>query len=320
MIAEADPKDWDTLALQEPWFNHLGRTRANSKWSVVYPTHTGRDNLPHPRSVILINTKIPSESVTQIPIESNDITAIQIQTPHHTLTVINIYNANNNNDTINTLSDTWEERENEFMPTPRTELILLGDFNRHHSMWEDLANEHLTSSDRLLNPLLELIINMRLEIVLPKGTPTLRARNGGRWTRPDNVWRNPDTSSTILTCKVESELRPPVTDHLPIITVVDLKYNPVKQSTRYNFKLAKWDEFKEAIQTRIEHSSILNYPEYDTNKDLEQAVNALFQILQDTTEEHVPTVKPQRLTTWCHSLTARMSDTFNSKVLRSLRL
>jgi len=41
MIAAAKPNEWDILALQEPWIDHLGKTRANSKWNVVYPTLIG---------------------------------------------------------------------------------------------------------------------------------------------------------------------------------------------------------------------------------------------------------------------------------------
>jgi hypothetical protein len=103
MIAATAPNDWDILALQEPWIDHLGKTCTNTKWSVIYPSTTGQDNLPPPRSVLFVNTKFPSEMITQILINSNDITEIRICTQHHTLTVINIYNANDKNDTINTL-------------------------------------------------------------------------------------------------------------------------------------------------------------------------------------------------------------------------
>ena len=46
MIAAANPSEWDILAIQEPWIDHLGKTRANSKWNVVYPTLKGLDDLP----------------------------------------------------------------------------------------------------------------------------------------------------------------------------------------------------------------------------------------------------------------------------------
>jgi hypothetical protein len=293
MIAAAMPSEWDILAIQEPWIDHLGKTRANSKWSVVYPTLMGRDNLPPPRSVMLVNTKFPSESVTQIPIKSNDITAVRIRTQHHTLTIINIYNANEHNNTLSTLSNAWETRETDFIPTTLTEMILLGDFNRHHPTWEGNMNEHLTSPNRLLNPLLKLIINMQLEMVLHKGIPTLEARHRGRWTRPDNIWRNADIPSTILSCEVKSHLRPANTDHLPIVTTLDLKYYPTKPNTCFNFKQADWDKFEEMVKEEFQNSPLLNNPTFNTERELEEAVNELFRILQNATGEHVPVIKPQ---------------------------
>ena len=292
MLSNAKPNEWDILALQEPWFDHLGKTRANPKWSATYPTPKGRDNLPHPRSIILVNTNIPTESITQIPIDSNDITAIKINTKHKTLTIINVYIANNNNDAITALQDAWETRETEFMPTTNTELLLLGDFNRHHPTWEGISNAHLTSPDRLLNPLLDLIINMRLEQALPKDTPTLQARNGGRWTRPDNVWRNAESPSTIITCDVQSNLLPTKTDHLPIVTILDLQYHPITTPRRFNFKRANWEKYEEILEERLNRSETLNRPSFQSAEGLEEAVNELYRILQDVTEETIPMIKP----------------------------
>jgi hypothetical protein len=49
MIAAATPNKWNILALQEPWIDHLGKTRANPKWSMVYPTLKGCNDLPPPQ-------------------------------------------------------------------------------------------------------------------------------------------------------------------------------------------------------------------------------------------------------------------------------
>ena len=292
MLATASPSSWDILALQEPWFDHLGNSRANSKWNVIYPSPRGNNKSHPPRSIILISTRFPSETITQIPVASNDITAIKIQTPNHTITIINIYNANDNNDSLDTLRDLWEAQENVLRPTPNTKLLLLGDFNRHHSAWEGHANAHLTSPDRLLNPLLDAVVNMRLEMTLPKGIPTLEARHGGRWTRPDNVWRNADSSSTVLSCEVHAELRPSNTDHLPIVTTLDLNYYPSQDTTRFNFRLVDWEVFRKTVQTRIDSSTTLSEISIQTTNEIEDAVDELFQILQDATKEHVPAVKP----------------------------
>ena len=175
MLAMAKPHQWDLIALQEPYLDSFGLTQASTYWNVIYPSNKNLENQNCTRSIILVNTKIHSSQIQQITILSSDITAIKISTNAQSLLLINIYNDNTRNDSIDTLANEWESNEAEWMRGPVTKLIVLGDFNRHHSTWEAPHNNHLTSHDRLLNPLLDLIVNMQLEMALPCNTPTLEA-------------------------------------------------------------------------------------------------------------------------------------------------
>ena len=84
-------KNWDVLALQEPYIDTLGNTKANSWWHVVYP-------LPHltnstiDRLVILVNAALDVNKWAQIPVEdSSDVSAIQLHTPKGHITIFNLY-------------------------------------------------------------------------------------------------------------------------------------------------------------------------------------------------------------------------------------
>lgn len=129
MLASANPHRWDIIALQEPYLDHLGRTRANSHWNVIYPSNKNLDNHNRVRSITLVNTNIQSAQIQQIKIQSNDITAIKITTNTRTLILFNVYNDNNHNQSIKTLANEWETNEDEWMRDPATEIIVLGDFN-----------------------------------------------------------------------------------------------------------------------------------------------------------------------------------------------
>jgi hypothetical protein len=189
LLAKANPSEWDIIALQEPYLDHLGLTCANSHWNVLYPSNKNLKNQNRTRSVILISTKIDSSQIQQININSSNITAVKITTNTCAIIIINIYNDIHHNQSIDTLAEQWAANKNNWISNHNTtELLLLGDFNRHHSIWEPSTNDHLKSPDRMLNPLLDLIVNMRLEMVLPCNIPTLEARSTGSWTRPDNVW------------------------------------------------------------------------------------------------------------------------------------
>ncbi|KAJ3897661.1 hypothetical protein F5879DRAFT_813657, partial [Lentinula edodes] len=85
----------DIYAIQEPYIDSKGRTRALSHLRVVYPTghikYFGNADRPKSRSVIMISMCIPTGSWTQIDIDSPDITAIQITTRIGTIRIFNIY-------------------------------------------------------------------------------------------------------------------------------------------------------------------------------------------------------------------------------------
>ena len=134
--------DYDICAVQEPYIDRSGQTRANYQWFAVYPsTHTTAPQ--DTRSIILINTNLLTNNWRQIPIPHPDITAIEITSNHGTIRLLNIYNDCKNNDTLNHVSDYINAN-----PAPRsiitpTLYIWLGDFNRHHPLWDEPRNLHL---------------------------------------------------------------------------------------------------------------------------------------------------------------------------------
>ena len=291
VLAKANPKDWDIIALQEPYLDFLGLTRANSHWNVIYPSNKNRENQKRIRTIILISTNIDSSQIQQVNIQSSDITAVHIKTHTRSLLLFNVYIDNTNNHTIETIANEWELHEQVWSANPATEILLLGDFNRHHSTWEAQHNAHLTSPDRLLNPLLDLIVNMRLEMALPRNIPTLEARNTGNWTRPDNVWRCSDSPSPFISCNVKPELRPAITDHLPIISVIDLTYAQSQQPARFNYKAVDWDAYNNRLDTEIKDSAAALTTPIDSIAKLEQATDQLFEAIDKTTREVASPIK-----------------------------
>ncbi len=188
---------------------------------------------------------------------------------------------------------------------PTTEIIILGDFNRHHSTWEAMHNNHLTSPDRLLNLLLDLVVNMRLEMALPRDTPTLESRNTGNWTQPDNIWRNADSPSPFISCNVDPTLWPAYTDHLLIISVIDLTYIPSRRAERFNYKNVDWKSYKEALEDNLtEVATILTNP-IETTCTIKNATDLLFNAINKTTREVVPLIKitPHTKCWWTKELT-----------------
>jgi hypothetical protein len=83
LLNTARPAVWDILILQEPWMGHLG-TRSSPHWRVLYPNSYYINKSKTPRSIILINTNIPTNSYDQIHFDTPDVTGTLHQTRHLT--------------------------------------------------------------------------------------------------------------------------------------------------------------------------------------------------------------------------------------------
>ncbi|KAJ3759430.1 hypothetical protein EV360DRAFT_41885, partial [Lentinula raphanica] len=92
---KSDHGNADVFAIQEPYIDSKGRTRALPHLRVVYPTghieHFGDPVRPRSRSLMMIHTRVSTGSWTQIEIQCADITAIQLTTTAGTYRIFSIY-------------------------------------------------------------------------------------------------------------------------------------------------------------------------------------------------------------------------------------
>ncbi len=102
LINNTDPKQYDILAIQEPFKYQHHSTLASSKWRVLYPTtHFESDaKAANTRSVLFINEKISTNSWTAIPVDSPDVTAVEFRTTTKKIRIFNIYNDCDHNEAL----------------------------------------------------------------------------------------------------------------------------------------------------------------------------------------------------------------------------
>lgn len=72
-------KDVDIIALQEPYIDFKGSTRASREWVAIYPTNTSNIDKGKTRAIMLISVKIKSDTWEEIKTNSNDLTIIKIR-------------------------------------------------------------------------------------------------------------------------------------------------------------------------------------------------------------------------------------------------
>ncbi|KAG2059250.1 hypothetical protein BDR06DRAFT_874921 [Suillus hirtellus] len=70
--------NWDIIAIQEPYINFLHNTHANHHWYIIYPTQRFSHPQQWTRAIMLINTKLNTNTWKQIPFPSLDVIAIQL--------------------------------------------------------------------------------------------------------------------------------------------------------------------------------------------------------------------------------------------------
>lgn len=126
-------------------------------------------------------------------------------------------------------------------------MVWCGDFNRHHPLWEELRNAHLFSNSALTEPLLDLVHSYGMCMALPPGIPTLEASSTGNWTRPDNVWYTDNNADIFVSCDVSPALCPPLADHLPIISVLNIPPPRTHAPSLRNFRDTDWSEFRKTL-------------------------------------------------------------------------
>src|SRR5271168_5073623 len=230
---------------------------------------------------MFIHEKISTNKWTQIQVDSPDVVAIKISNKTQSIDIYNIYNDCEHGHTIRTLSD-------HLASDPHRNRILLGDFNRHHPMWDEERNGHLFTATNLnaAEELIELIANNHLVMTLPKGIPTL-INSAGNLTRPDNVFVSQAISHWVIKCNTSPENTPPKADHFPIHTTIDFSIQEAIPKIAWNYRKTDWAKFREQLAENMLIPQILT-----SAVQMEEAIDNLTHTINNTIEDIIPRRRP----------------------------
>ena len=310
---------WDVLALQEPAFDRrTGLTKANPHWRVVYPTIKSTEET-RPRAISFINSKLSTNNWKQIPFPSRDVVITQFIGIQGNCTIINIYNDGKNNQTIEQLDRFLARHIREVRPLNLDHMFWLGDFNRHHPIWDKERNSHLFTRAALDNAqkLIDLLADYGMVQALPKGLPMLQSSSTGNWTRPDNIFCSDQSIEALTFCTTDLDQRGPKTDHVPILTHIDLEIPPAPDSDFRNYHKVDWGEFNMHLNDWLSALEPLN--QIETEEEFQRLAHGLDEAIRDTVESCVPKTKPSPHSRrwWSKELTQMKKD--STRLNRILR-
>jgi exonuclease III len=236
----------DIIALQEPAINPFNLTIAARDWLPIYPS-THSDVSIRSRAITLIRSNISTDNWTQLDFPSGDVAIVQIKGIWGKITIFNIYNDCNNNDTIKLLSRFYSRNriQLEHTDTGTAHTIWLGDFNRHHPLWDDPNDDRLFTNEAIdaAEVLIEAIADVGLVLALPGEIPTHQHNVTKRWSRLDQVFISDHSEDMLISCDTWTDWQGILTDHLPILTELDLQLGLTTNKPFTNFREVAWDEF-----------------------------------------------------------------------------
>ena len=184
-------------------------------------------------------------------------------------------------------------------------VIWLGDFNRHHPLWDDPNDKRLFTPEAMgaAEVLIEAIADIGLELALPSGTPTHQHNVTKCWSRLDQVFLSEHSDHMLISCNTRTDLRGILTDHLLILTLLDLLVEPAAETPYPNFREVDWEEFQMTLETQP-----LRLPPPEqilTQHQLDTSCEVLISAIQYAIQEQVPIPKitPKSKQWWTKELT-----------------
>lgn len=277
------------VALQEPVVNGFNNTIASKDWFTVYPTthcaHPGKT-----RTLTLISSSFSTDTWEQVDFPSGDVTIVTLKGDWGKITLFNIYNDGEHNETISQLKNFHRSRPDivEHSESGPAHTLWVGDFNRHHPHWDNPNDARLFTSEalRAAEYLIEAVASLGMELALPNGIPTHIHNVTKKWSRLDQVFISEHSIDLLEACDTETRFRGTKTDHLPILTILNLTV-PLSQPTAIrNFREVDWGYFSEKLAGRLFGQEC---PKQITDqRQLNACCEALTEALQATIEECVP--------------------------------
>ena len=128
-----------------------------------------------------------------------------------------------------------------------------------------------------------MLAEFKMQMALPKGCPTLQHMHSKKYSRPDNFFNTPGLTDLITKCEVDSQSRPPATDHFPIVTNILLPQEKVNTPLSFNFREADWEEYREKLKPKL--ARLPDKPVIMNTAQLSSAIGDLTLALQETTKE-----------------------------------
>jgi len=135
-------------------------------------------------------------------------------------------------------------------------------------------------------PLIEAVAEAGLELALPRGIPTYCHSITKCWTRLDHVFISEESLGVLITCNTLTDHRGINTDHIPILTELNLGVAIKAAKPIPNFKDVDWDKFCKTLVNFLGPAQLVE--QITSQRQLDKRCSSLTEAIQNMIREQVP--------------------------------
>ena len=268
-------KNVTILLLQEQYWSPYDRESPNHNAWLKYEPMAKEDQ---PRATTYINkARISAAQIVQLELPFKDVVALRVKiaTGQPQLFVINVYNPCGQENIVENLRKAIQSLK---IKKPDV-VIMAGDFNCHHPMWNTPAYH---KQDAAADALVDLAATAGLGLLIPPGTTTFP----GAGTAIDLVWGNLEAEKRILKCRVAPEYDQG-SDHDPVETVLLYEVRDVWRDLRYDTAKTDWEDFNGKLRQKLQLLGLGPIAPH-TAEEVDRLTNGMIRCLQETLQETTP--------------------------------
>ena len=300
ILNHPDMKQYAILLLQEQyWLKNKKSSPIHPSWTLFEPMTQENEK---PRTAIYINNNLLTAArITPLNVPLTDVTAVEIITANlRPMLIINVYKLCDRN-IIPVLHEYLQRR---LATQNYSNIIVAGDFNLHHPMWNPVT---YTRHDEEADTLVEMMADLELNLLIPAGMATYP--NPDAKTAIGLVWGNTEAMNCKIKCRIAA-LNDHCSDHFPIETIISAQTDTPQTLLAYNYAKTNWQELNVKLESYWSElqpaisDKITSKTQIDTYA--KQLVDAITKAVQETTPQKRPSPHSKRW--WTKQLTNRRKE------------
>lgn len=296
-----DPRiqEYDIIAIQEPWKNPFSDTThhpAKDLFHLCYPATSEGESA----RVCFFISKQLDHSQWHFKEAGRDLCTLILETTVEADSRIAIHNVYNPHQQQDNRRSTLPRLRREMQNLRLAEQIVVGDFNLHHEHW---GGSRVQQSDDEADELLEIMDEFSMTSHLPEGTITFEEAN--RRSTIDLSLTTIGLVDRLIRCEIDESINHD-SDHLPIVTSLDLTVLQLQPKTRL-----KWKAIDEAVFTKTLRQELPSLRRPRTKTALDAYVTEITTALNAAIEAGVPQCRmtPRSRPGWNEECSVALAET-----------